>query len=260
MAEGVVLSTEEGGIFTLTLNREEAANALSLQLMNELSKELAALVYRDDIRVVVITGKGSRAFCAGADLKERKGMDDATVKRTVDKIRGIVEGIAKLPMPVIAAINGVAFGGGTEIALAADLRVMSDQAKMGLTETGLGIIPGAGGTQRLPRLIGIGRAKRLIYTARRIDAKEALGIGLVDEICEPEALLDVAYSLAGEIAKNGPIAVRAAKFAISEGMNVDIETGLKIERTAYEKVIPTEDRLEGLRAFAEKRPPKYVGR
>jgi methylglutaconyl-CoA hydratase len=260
VAEPIVLFSEEGGICTLTFNRDEAANALSLQLMGELDEQLALLRYRDDVRVVIITGKGTRAFCAGADLKERKGMDDAAVRKTVDRIRGIVEGIAKLPMPVIAAINGVAFGGGTEIALAADLRVMSEHARIGLTETSLGIIPGAGGTQRLPRLIGPGKARQLIYTARRIEAKEALSIGLVDEICDSGSLQDVVYHLAREIAKNGPVAVRAAKFAISEGMNVDLETGLKIERVAYEKVIPTVDRLEGLRAFAEKRPPKYVGR
>ncbi len=260
MAEPLVLVEQENGIVRLTLNRAEAANALSLQLLNRLNEILIDLRYQNDVRAVIVTGSGDKAFCAGADLKERNGMDENQVRRTVDFIRKVVEGIAQLPMPVIAALNGVAFGGGTEIALAADLRICASHIKMGLTETGLAIIPGAGGTQRLPRLVGLSRAKELIFTARRIDANEALSIGLVDRVCQREELSAIASALAFEIAKNGPIAVRAAKFAVQEGLNVDLQTGLKIEQAAYEKVIPTEDRLEGLRAFAEKRPPKYVGR
>ncbi len=260
MAEPIVLYTKVDGVVTLILNREEAANALSLLLLHALDEKLTEVFYEEDVRAVIISGKGEKAFCAGADLKERKGMDEGQVRRTVDLIRKVVEGIARLPMPVIAALNGVAFGGGTEIALAADFRICADHVKMGLTETSLAIIPGAGGTQRLPRLIGLSRAKELIFTSRRIDANDAIAIGLVDKVCNKGELLSVANELAREISKNGPVAVRAAKRAISEGINVDLQTGLKIEQSAYEKVIPTEDRMEGLRAFAEKRPPKYIGR
>jgi methylglutaconyl-CoA hydratase len=161
---------------------------------------------------------------------------------------------------VIAAVNGVAFGGGTELALAADLRIAAESAKFGLTETSLAIIPGAGGTQRLPRLIGLAKAKELIFTARRIGAATALQIGLVNDVVADAELLPAAYRLAEEIAQNGPIAVRQAKFAMDQGCEVDLRTGLAIEEKAYEVVIPTRDRLEGLAAFAEKRKPLYEGR
>ena len=260
MSESLVLLNVQDGIATIRLNRAEAANALSIALLEALAANLAELQHRSDVRVVIVTGEGDKAFCAGADLKERRGMDDVQVRQAVARIRGVVQAVADLPMPVIAAINGVAFGGGTELALAADLRICADTARLGLTETSLAIIPGAGGTQRLPRLVGIAKAKELILTARRIDAAEALRIGLVDEVVPFHELLDRAHALAGEIAKNGPVAVRQAKFAIDQGMNVDLATGLRIEQKAYEVIIPTEDRLEGLRAFAEKRAPKYEGR
>jgi methylglutaconyl-CoA hydratase len=256
----LVVVEEKDGIVTLTLNRPDSANALSLALLSEFREVLTELKFRSDVRVVILTGAGSKAFCAGADLKERRGMDENQVRKTVSQIRGVVEGVANLPMPVIAAVNGVAFGGGTELALAADLRIAAESAKFGLTETSLAIIPGAGGTQRLPRLIGLAKAKELIFTARRIDAATALQIGLINDVVADAELLPAAYRLAEEIAQNGPIAVRQAKFAMDQGYEVDLRTGLAIEEKAYEVVIPTRDRLEGLTAFAEKRKPRYEGR
>jgi methylglutaconyl-CoA hydratase len=256
-----VIRTEktEDGLVVVTLNRPESANALSLQLLQELYETLREIQFDRSVRVVVITGAGTRSFCAGADLKERAGMDPVQVRKTVSLIRETINSVERLPQPVIAAINGVAFGGGTELALACDIRIAADTAKLGLTETSLAIIPGAGGTQRLPRLIGLGKAKELIFTARRIDAEEALNIGLVEHVVPIDQLLDRAKEIAREIAKNGPIAVMQAKFAINKGFDVDLQTGLEIERAAYEVTIPTKDRLEGLQAFKEKRPPVYTG-
>jgi methylglutaconyl-CoA hydratase len=253
-----ILIHENEGIVTLKLNRETRANALSVALLRQLIGALAALYSRSDVRVVIITGSGSKAFCAGADLKERKGMSDDQVRETVALIRNAVNLLADLPMPVIAAVNGVAFGGGTELALAADLRIASSDAQFGLTETSLAIIPGAGGTQRLPRLIGLAKAKELIYTARRIDASTALDFGLVNQVVNGD-VWEIANDLAMEISQNGPIAVRQAKFAMDNGSGVDLRTGLQIEAKAYEVIIQTEDRLEGLAAFAEKRKPNYRG-
>ncbi|OFW74965.1 MAG: enoyl-CoA hydratase [Alicyclobacillus sp. RIFOXYA1_FULL_53_8] len=259
MTESLVIRSEENGIVTLTLNREDSANALSAALLEQLQEHLDDLV-STRTRVVILTGSGTKAFCAGADLKERRGMDEAQVLRAVARIRGVVNAVAALPMPVIVAINGVALGGGTELALAADLRIAAQSARFGLTETSLAIIPGAGGTQRLSRLIGVAQAKELIYTARRIDAQSALAVGMLNHVVPDADLQSRTAELAAEIAKNGPIALRQAKYAIDHGLDVDLATGLAIEAKAYEVIIPTKDRLEGLQAFAEKRSPHYEGR
>lgn len=177
----------------------------------------------------------------------------------VRNIRGLMDDVENLPQPTIAAVNGFAFGGGTELMLACDLRVAIPEAKFGLTETTLAIIPGAGGTQRLPRLIGKSRAKDLILTGRRLGAAEAAGMGLVNRVAGPEGLAACATEVAEAIAANGPVAVRAAKAAVDQGCEVPLEQGLKIEAACYERVIPTQDRLEALAAFAEKRPPVYRG-
>jgi len=258
--EDLVLTEAHHGIVTLTLNRPESRNSLSAALLDSLIEAVAALKDDRGTVVVVITGAGDKAFCAGADLKERRGMNEEQVRQAVGKIRGAVEAVAALPMPTIAAVNGAAFGGGTELALACDLRVASREAHLGLTETGLAIIPGAGGTQRLPRLIGMALAKELIFTARRISAQRAWELGLVNHVVDGENLLTFAQQLAEEIAQNGPIALRQAKLAMDKGMGVDLATGIAIERMAYEVVIPTKDRLEGLQAFAEKRKPNYQGK
>jgi len=250
----------EKGIGLITLNRPEAANAMSLQLLKELNETLVAISKNREIRVVLITGSGEKAFCAGADLKERKTMNEQQVRETVKLIGSTVNQVEALPQPVIAVMNGVAFGGGLELALACDLRIASSEAKMGLTEVSLGIIPGAGGTQRLPRIIGVGKAKELIYTARRISANEALEIGLINSVYDKEILLEKATELALEIAKNAPLSLIQAKVAINKGIEVDLTTGLKIEELAYNELLHTKDRLEGLVAFQEKRQPQYQGR
>ncbi|MCM3538217.1 enoyl-CoA hydratase [Priestia endophytica] len=259
MDKTILVNRLENGIVMITLNRPEAANALSLQMLGELQEAVLLCKYDQTIRCVVITGAGEKAFCAGADLKERADMEQVQVRKTLSLIRGNINNLEALPQPIIAAVNGVAFGGGTELALACDIRIASETAKLGLTETSLGIIPGAGGTQRLPRLVGKGRAKELIFTARRIDAAEALQIGLVEYTTSSNHLIKKALEIAGQIARNGPIAVAQAKFAIDKGYDVDMNTGLAIEQSAYEVTIPSKDRLEGLQAFKEKRTPIYVG-
>ncbi|CAG9613372.1 Short-chain-enoyl-CoA hydratase [Bacillus rhizoplanae] len=246
-------------IVKVTLNRERQANALSLALLEELQETLSRINEENNVRVVMITGAGAKAFCAGADLKERANMNEEQVRHAVGMIRSTMDMVEQLSQPVIAVLNGIALGGGTELSLACDIRIASETASLGLTETSLAIIPGAGGTQRLPRLIGIGRAKELIYTARRIAAEEAKEYGLVEYVVPADELEEKAIEIAKQIAENGPIAVRLAKEAITNGMQVDLKTGLQMEKQAYEGVIHTEDRLEGLQAFREKRKPIYKG-
>ncbi len=260
MAEELILKERDGQIVTLTLNRPEVMNSISFPLLLELKKHVEEIHFDNETRVVIITGAGNRAFCAGADLKERATMSETEVKRFIFTIRNLFTFIENLNKPVIAAVNGVALGGGTELALACDIRIASTNASMGLTETRLAIIPGAGGTQRLPRLIGRGKAKELIFTGRRVEAREALEIGLVNKICEPEELINEARKMAEMICETGPIAIQQAKYAINHGIETDINTGLAIESNAYWITIPTEDRLEGLKAFKEKRKPVYKGK
>lgn len=246
-------------IAIVKLNRREAANAMSYALLEDLRTTIETVEHKGSITCTIITGSGEKAFCAGADLKERAGMNEQEVIAAVAFIRETVTMVENMSMPVIAALNGVAFGGGLELALACDIRIAANHSQLGLTETSLAIIPGAGGTQRLPRLIGIGQAKRLIYSAARITAKKALAIGLVEEAVEAKDLMETACKLAEMIAKNGPIALKQAKIAINKGVETDLATGLIIEQLAYQQTIPTNDRLEGLRAFREKRTPNYQG-
>ncbi|MGG3873632.1 enoyl-CoA hydratase-related protein [Brevibacillus laterosporus] len=250
---------KQGQVGILTIQRPEVYNCLNLVTLERLQRLLLEVSTDTDIRIVIITGAGDKAFCSGADLKERKTMQQSQVQQYIRTIRDVFTQVERLSVPVIAAINGIAFGGGLELALACDLRVMSETAQTGLTETSLGIIPGAGGTQRLPRLIGKGRAKELILTARRIGAKEALEIGLVNQIVPANQVLEASLSLAQQIALNAPLALAQAKWAIDYGMEVDMATGLALESNAYQILVPTKDRLEGLAAFAEKRKPVYRG-
>lgn len=254
-----ILLEVQNNIAKITLNRPDAANAFSKSMLHNLKEILSEIKYDQNIRTVIITGAGEKVFCAGADLKERSTMSQVEVKQTVSLIRQVVNDVEQLPMPVIAAINGAAFGGGLELALACDIRVAADTAKVGLTETSLAIIPGAGGTQRLSRLIGIGKAKELIYTARRVNAQEAKELGILEHVIPVEELLNKAIEIAERIAENGPIAVNQAKIAINRGIEVDLQTGLQIEQMAYAITIPTKDRIEGLTAFKEKRKPVYKG-
>jgi enoyl-CoA hydratase/carnithine racemase len=243
----------------LTIRRPEVHNCLNTATLLQLREHIGRIAVDREIRVVIVTGEGEKAFCAGADLKERSTMTDQQVRHFIRTIRDTFSELERLPQPVIAAINGAALGGGTELALACDLRVASETARLGLTETALGIIPGAGGTQRLPRLIGRAKAKELIFTARRITAAEALEIGLVNRVVPPDQLLQAVSHLAEEIAANAPLALAQAKHAIDCGVEVDLASGLAIESQAYQVLIPTKDRLEGLAAFREKRPPIYRG-
>jgi methylglutaconyl-CoA hydratase len=259
MDKEISVSKYKQGIAVITLNRPQAANALSTRLLHQLQAAIADCKSDTAVRCVIITGVGDRVFCAGADLKERVGMNGNEVAAAVSLIRETINAVEALPKPVIAAMNGSAFGGGLELALACDVRIVAKTAKLGLTETSLGIIPGAGGTQRLPRLVGKGRAKELIFTARRIDAQEALQIGLVEFIAPVDTLKDQAIQLAGQMVRNAPIAIAQAKLAIDRGIEVDIRSGLAVEQRAYEVTIPTRDRLEGLLAFKEKRHPVFKG-
>ncbi|MCY0869395.1 MAG: enoyl-CoA hydratase-related protein [Firmicutes bacterium] len=248
------------GVQLLTLSRPEAMNALSSALLEELMAEVERLVGDASVRAVIFTGAGERAFCAGADLKERRDMTATQAKEAVRRIRSAVAAVAALPMPTIAAIRGVALGGGLELALACDLRVVASDATIGLTETRLAIIPGAGGTQRLARLIGPARAKELIFTGRRLSGEQALEYGIAQHVRPASDVLDQALELALHIAAGGPLAVRQAKRAIDGGLELSLEQGLEWEMRAYDTLFDTEDRVEGLLAFAEKRPPRYQGR
>lgn len=254
-----LLAAIEAGIGILTFNRPEVMNAVNAALLQQLRDQLDAWSVDRSVRAIVVTGAGDKAFSAGADLKERATMSPEQVRRFLLDIRGTFDRVARMPQPVIAALNGLALGGGLEFALACDLRVAAQSATMGLTETGLGIIPGAGGTQRLPRLIGPGRAKEMIFTAKRLSAVEAEAWGLVNRVSADGQALADAKQLAASIVANAPIALAQAKFAIDRGLEVDLATGLAIEGKAYEVCIPTQDRVEALTAFREKRKPRFIG-
>jgi enoyl-CoA hydratase/carnithine racemase len=260
MTEPLVLEDRKNGVAVLTLNRPEVMNSFNFPMLRALKERVEAVHFDPEVRVLIITGAGPKAFCAGADLKERATMSEAQVREFIFTIRNLFTFIEYLNKPVIAAVNGVALGGGTELALACDIRLAAANASLGLTETRLAIIPGAGGTQRLPRLIGRGKAKELIFTGRRVDAPEAHQIGLVNQVCDPGELLKECQAMAAQICEAGPIAIQQAKYAINYGLEADLHTGLAIESNAYWVTIPTEDRLEGLKAFGEKRKPRYKGK
>jgi enoyl-CoA hydratase len=244
----------------VTINRADALNAFNYDTLKELQDTVEKMRVNPEIRLVFFTGAGEKAFSVGADLKERKSLSNEEVKRNIYKINEVFNAIDQLPQPTIALMNGYAFGGGMELALACDFRIIAENTLLGLTETSLAIIPGAGGTQRLPRLIGQAKALELILTARRITSEEAYQIGLVTKVVPREQLVETALEWADMILQNGPIGVQQAKFAIKQGMNADLATGLQIERKAYEVTIPTEDRLEALQAFSEKRKPVFKGK
>ncbi|MFH2059336.1 MAG: enoyl-CoA hydratase-related protein [Pseudomonadota bacterium] len=256
----LLLTQKKDKALILTLNRPSVMNCINFGLLEAIKNELEPLKTQKEIRTLIITGAGEKAFCAGADLKERASLTPEQVTQFIMTIRNLLTSIQRLPIPVISAVNGVALGGGTEIALASDIRIASHNASMGLTETRLAIIPGGGGTQRLPRIIGVAKAKELIFTGRRVDAKEALDIGLVNAITKPETLMEKALEMADMIAQTGPIALEMAKYAIDTGIETDLATGLAIESNAYRVTIPTQDRTEGLTAFREKRKPVYKGK
>lgn len=255
-----VVKTQQNHLATVTLNRPEQLNCFDYETLIQLEEILNDIRLDTEVRAVIFTGAGDKAFSAGADLKERRTLSEKEVRRNVSKIRDVFTMVEELPQPTIAAINGYALGGGFELALACDFRYAAEGVKMGLTEVSWAIIPGAGGTQRLSRLIGVSRAKELILTARQITAEQAERWGMLNGVVPHKDLMNKATELAEEIMKNGPLAVIQAKYAINCGSNVDLKTGLAIESKAYEAIIPTRDRLEALEAFQEKRPPQFQGK
>lgn len=261
VAGGLGLAEEVRGPFVIwTLDRPDRRNALSRALVREMGKRARALRQRKEIRALIITGQGDRAFCAGADLKERRSMDEEDVRDFLPLYRASFGAIDSLPVPVVAALNGAAYGGGLELALACDFRVAAREAALGLTETSLGIIPGAGGTQRLSRLIGGARAKELIVFARRLSAQEAFEIGLINRVAAPgQSALECALDFVGPLADAAPIAIAAALEAVDAAAELPLEAGLSKERECYERTLESRDRLEALQAFAEKRKPVFHG-
>lgn len=257
-AAGIRVEAGAGGAVWVTLDRPEAKNALSRAVNVELARLAAELGQRRDVRAVVLTGAGG-AFSAGADLKERRGVAAADTGPYVDAIAGAINAWADMPRPTIAALPGAALGGGLELALACDFRVAAEEAVMGLSEVRLGIMPGAGGTQRLPRLIGVARAKELVMTGRRIDARRALEIGLVSRVVPAGELRAAAEELAAELTGCAPLSVAMAKQAIDQGFALPLDRALALERRCYDVTLMSEDRNEGLRAFAEKRAPRFTG-
>ncbi|HTE55432.1 MAG TPA: enoyl-CoA hydratase-related protein [Kofleriaceae bacterium] len=246
------------GAVWVTLDRPEAKNALSRAVNLELRRLAVELGQSRAVRAVVLTGANG-AFSAGADLKERRGVAAADTGPYVDAIAGAITAWAEMPRPTIAAMSGPALGGGLELALACDFRIAAEDAVMGLSEVRLGIMPGAGGTQRLTRLLGVSRAKELVMTGRRIDARRALEIGLVSRVVPAAELRAAAEELAGELSACAPLSVSMAKQAIDQGVGLPLDQALALERRCYEVTLASEDRNEGLRAFAEKRPPRFTG-
>ena len=249
--------SSEGGVATVTLDRPDRYNALGTRIVAELRQALEEIEGSGATRVLILTGSGDKAFCSGADLKERAGMDADERWAHNRSMVALAEALARLQIPTIAALNGLAFGGGLEISLACDFRLAAEGARFALPEVGLGIIPGAGGTQRLPRLIGPTRAKEMILTGRRINAGRALEIGLVSEVVPAESLMETSRALAEEIAANSPLALAYAKAAVDLASETTIEQGLRYETSAIRTTLASEDYRIGLAAFAEKKPPEF---
>lgn len=250
---------KEGHIAVLYLNRPEAMNALNAEMLKEFIQAINEVAEDDMIRVLIITGVG-KAFAAGADIKYMQSLNAVEGRSLAQLGQDAFMAIEKLEKPVIAAVNGFALGGGCEIALASDIRLASEKAKFGQPEVGLGITPGFGGTQRLPRLVGEGIAKELIYTGDMIDAQEAYRIGLVNHVYPAESLMDEAKKLALRIASRAPIAVRLSKVAIKKGMQADIHTAMAIEADLFGMCFSTEDQKIGMAAFLNKEKPEFIGR
>jgi enoyl-CoA hydratase len=249
----------EAGILVVTMNRPEVRNAINSTMMAELLSLWRELASPDVARCVVLTGEG-KAFCAGADLKERNGLTVETWREHHINLERAMEAMIACPVPVIAAANGAAFGGGLELVLASDFAYAASQATFGMPETTVGIMPGAMGTQNLPRACGLRRAKEICFTGGSFSAAEALEWGVVNRICAPDSLMDEVLDVARKIGANAPLAIRQVKKAMAAGETTDLTTGYKIELAAYNELIPTADREEGIRAFNEKRRPQFQGR
>ncbi len=257
--DALVLRERREAVAILTLNRPDKRNALNAALRAELIGALDDLGGDDAVRVIVLTGAGDRAFVAGADVTEFAGRDVAA-QATAMQGRRVYDVVAACERPLVAAINGACLGGGLELALACDIRIASSSARFGQPEVNLGLIPGGGATQRLPRVVGLGAALRLILTGEPVDAAEALRMGLVEEVTEPEDCLERAVAVAERIARNSPVAVAAARRATRAALGLPLAAGLDLERAAFLAAFAAEDRAEGIAAFLEKRQPVFPGR
>ena len=254
----IIFQVEEG-IATLTFNRPQVLNALNSNLLQELAHALDQVAADEDIRVLILTGAGEKAFVAGADINELAAFNALQAKRFSESGHALLNRLQALPIPVIAAVNGFALGGGSEIALACDFIYASENAMFGQPEINLGIIPGFGGTQRLPRLVGKNMAKEMIFTGKMITADEAFAIGLVNTVCPQLQLMEEVIKTARTMAAKGKVTLRAAKQAINSGMNVDLATACNIETDAFALCMDSPDAKEGTSAFLEKRKPDFKG-
>ena len=259
--ETLLLRTEVGGITVITMNRPDALNAMNTQMMTDL-RDCFMQFYVDDsaARCLILTGSGERGFCTGADLKERRGMTDAAWRQQHAVLEQAIKAMMDCPIPVIAAVNGAAYAGGLELALACDFVYAAEHAKFALTEVTLGIMPGAAGTQNLPRAVGQRRAKEIILTGAPFTAQDALAWGLANKVVTGPALMGEVMTVAVKIAANAPVSVKQAKKSIDKATELDRHSGYAFELEAYNRTVPTEDRQEGINAFNEKRKPQYKGK
>src|SRR5882757_8107523 len=259
--ETIVVSRHDDHILLVTLNRPNVSNALNTRMGLDLMGVFEQLaIDLEDLRVAIVTGQGDKAFCAGGDLKERNGMSDESWRAQHLIFERMVRAMMACPIPLLAAVNGAAYGGGCEIAAASDFVYAANTARFALTEVTLGIMPGAGGTQNLARAVGERRAKELILSGLPFTAAEAETWGLVNRVVEPADLLETTLAIAGRIAANGPLAIRRAKQAIHRGLQMSVWDGLAFEIEAYNRLVSTEDRREGVLAFNERRKPVFRGR
>ncbi len=259
--EMLALSEPSDHVLVITLNRPQVANALNTQMGQEIIRVFGALEEDPELyRCVILTGAGERAFCGGADLKQRDGMTDADFNRQHYMFERMVRAVTGCMIPLICAANGSAVAGGLELLLACDFAYAARTALFGFTEVSRGIMPGGGGTQQLPRAIGLRRAKELVFRGARIDAAQAEAWGIVNRLCDPGTVLAAALATAEEICANAPLSIAQAKKAMDLGQQTDLRTGLFVEIEAYQRLIPTQDRLEGIAAYNQKRVPKFQGR
>ena len=258
--EFITYEREPNNIGILTINRPNVLNALNWDTLGELREFLEDVMPKEELKALIITGAGEKAFVAGADIAQMNEMKERDFQDYVDYAHRVYELIENEPCPSIAAINGYALGGGCELALACDIRIASEKARLGFPEVKLGIFPGWGGTQRVTRVLGLGKTKELVFTGDMVNAEEALRIGLVERVVPHAEIMNEAKKLAGEIAKRGPIAVRLSKTAINAGSEMDLQKALLLEKTLVSLCFDSQDRIEGMKAFLEKREPAFTGR
>jgi enoyl-CoA hydratase len=255
-----ILYEKSEDIATITINRPEALNAFNADVINEILQALEDVKADENVRVVVLTGAGEKAFSAGADIKAMKGMNALKARELSQMGEKLCTALENLEKPVIAAINGYALGGGLEVAMACDIRIASENARMGQTEINIGLIPGWGGTQRLTRLIGATKAKELIFTGKMIDAKTAEQLGLVNMVVPQDKFRETVHQFALELAQKAPVALKVAKALINKGAEISLDAALALEREGFGVVASTEDLQEGVSAFIEKRKPLFKGK